>query len=174
MTRRGSSSAACSRSLIPDNASAIVADADAVNPRFTAGWLDYAQALRVRHRRRRGSARRKTSHGWNGPCSTCAATSSAGEDFTRPGGRPGRSPRLVRAHGRDADPRHDPGPARRRCSPSGRQGCCCRRPDRYDVPLFSVVKVHRDFHVEVGPGAVLGPDQLPGQTPATPAPTRRW
>src|SRR5215831_18567055 len=29
--------------LIPNNASAIVADADAVNPRFTAGWLDYAQ-----------------------------------------------------------------------------------------------------------------------------------
>ena len=29
--------------LIPDNASAIVTDADAVNPRFTAGWLDYAQ-----------------------------------------------------------------------------------------------------------------------------------
>ena len=29
--------------LIPDNASAIVADADVVNPRFTAGWLDYAQ-----------------------------------------------------------------------------------------------------------------------------------
>ena len=29
--------------LIPDNASAIVADADPVNPRFTAGWLDYAQ-----------------------------------------------------------------------------------------------------------------------------------
>jgi len=29
--------------LIPDNASAIVAGADAVNPRFTAGWLDYAQ-----------------------------------------------------------------------------------------------------------------------------------
>jgi len=30
--------------LVPDNASAIVAGADAVNPRFTAGWLDYAQA----------------------------------------------------------------------------------------------------------------------------------
>jgi transposase len=29
--------------LVPDNAAAIVADADAVNPRFTAGWLDYAQ-----------------------------------------------------------------------------------------------------------------------------------
>ncbi len=30
--------------LIPDNAPAVVADADAVNARFTAGWLDYAQA----------------------------------------------------------------------------------------------------------------------------------
>jgi len=29
--------------LVPDNAAAIVAGADAVNPRFTAGWLDYAQ-----------------------------------------------------------------------------------------------------------------------------------
>jgi hypothetical protein len=29
--------------LVPDNASAIVADADAVNPRFTVGWLDYTQ-----------------------------------------------------------------------------------------------------------------------------------
>ena len=29
--------------VVPDNASAIVSDADAVNPRFTAGWLDYAQ-----------------------------------------------------------------------------------------------------------------------------------
>ena len=29
--------------LIPDNASAIVADADAVNPQFTTGWLDYSQ-----------------------------------------------------------------------------------------------------------------------------------
>jgi transposase len=29
--------------VIPDNMSAIVAGADAVNPRFTLGWLDYAQ-----------------------------------------------------------------------------------------------------------------------------------
>lgn len=29
--------------LVCDNASAIVADADAVNPRFTVGWLDYTQ-----------------------------------------------------------------------------------------------------------------------------------
>ena len=31
------------RVLVPGNASPVVADADAVNPRFTAGWLDYAR-----------------------------------------------------------------------------------------------------------------------------------
>jgi hypothetical protein len=30
--------------LVPDNMSPIIADADPVNPRFTVGWLDYAQA----------------------------------------------------------------------------------------------------------------------------------
>jgi hypothetical protein len=30
--------------LVPDNVSAIVAAADTVNPRFTAGWLDYGRA----------------------------------------------------------------------------------------------------------------------------------
>src|SRR5258706_480841 len=29
--------------LIPDNVKAIVAEADPINPRFTAGWLDYVQ-----------------------------------------------------------------------------------------------------------------------------------
>jgi transposase len=29
--------------LMPDNMSAIVAHADSVNPRFTVGWLEYAQ-----------------------------------------------------------------------------------------------------------------------------------
>src|SRR5438552_6871662 len=33
----------CFKVLVPDNLSPVVADADAVNPRFTVGWLDYAQ-----------------------------------------------------------------------------------------------------------------------------------
>jgi transposase len=44
------------RVLVPDNLSPVIADADPVNPRFTLGWLDYAQArgfhtdpARVRH-----------------------------------------------------------------------------------------------------------------------------
>src|SRR5258706_5737385 len=57
--------------VIPDNASPIVADADAVNPRFTAGWLDYAQhcgfatdAARVRSPKDKGLASHCTS--WAG------------------------------------------------------------------------------------------------------------
>jgi hypothetical protein len=30
--------------LVPDSMSPIIADADPVNPTFTVGWLDYAQA----------------------------------------------------------------------------------------------------------------------------------
>src|SRR6266852_1490146 len=46
------------RVVVPDNMSPVVADADAVNPRLTREWLEYAQArgfvtdpARVRHRR---------------------------------------------------------------------------------------------------------------------------
>ena len=38
------------RVLIPDNLSPVIADADPVNPRFTDGWLDYAQARGFQHR----------------------------------------------------------------------------------------------------------------------------
>ncbi len=49
--------------LIPDNLKAVVTDADAVNPRLSTGWLDYAQhagfgtdPARVRRRKRKGSS----------------------------------------------------------------------------------------------------------------------
>jgi hypothetical protein len=73
--------------LIPDNAPAIVADADAVNPRFTAGWLDYAQhcgfvtdAARVRSPKDKGLSSHCTS--WAGSGSYCFGR------FLLPGGRP--------------------------------------------------------------------------------------
>jgi hypothetical protein len=54
--------------LVPDNMSAIVAHADSVNPRFTVGWLEYAQArgfltdpARVAHPQDKGLASRCTS-----------------------------------------------------------------------------------------------------------------
>ena len=110
--------------LIPDNASAIVADADPVNPRFTAGWLDYAQhcgfatdAARVRSRR--------TSRGWSGPCSTCAGTSSP---VSTPRGCPlPRRPRRCGARTwRGCVSTALSPPARRRCSPSMKPVRCCR------------------------------------------------
>ena len=36
--------AGCSAVLVPDNMSPVVAKADAVNPRLTREWLEYAQA----------------------------------------------------------------------------------------------------------------------------------
>jgi hypothetical protein len=36
-------------------------------------------------------------------------------------------------------------------------------PDRYDVPVFTTVKVHRDFHVEVGRALYSAPQHLLGR-----------
>jgi transposase len=76
------------RVLVPDNASAIVADADAVNPRFTAGWLDYMQA--------RGfvtDAARVRSPKDKALSSHCTSWDASGRSYglgwlRRPGGRP--------------------------------------------------------------------------------------
>ena len=114
--------------LVPDNASAVVADADAVNPRFTAGWLDYAQArgfvtdaARVRSPKDKPKVERAVQY--------VRGNFFAGEDFTGLAGA-----QRKREHGA----RTWPGsastapfrPARRRCSPSTRPGCCCRCPRR--------------------------------------------
>ena len=40
--------------LIPDNMKPIVAKADATNPRFTVGWLEYAHIPRLYHRPHQG------------------------------------------------------------------------------------------------------------------------
>ena len=90
--------------LVPDNMKPIVARADAVNPQFTVGWLEYAQArgfvtdpARVAHPR--------TSHGSSGRSSTCAETSSPVRNSSiwpmrRPAPRPGaRDKAGQRIHG---------------------------------------------------------------------------
>ena len=73
--------------LVPDNMSAIVAQADAVNPRFTVGWLDYAQArgfltdpARVAHPQDKGLASYCTSWGgWDVNSFSQRAALSGGE-----------------------------------------------------------------------------------------------
>ena len=122
--------------VVPDNASAIVADADAVNPRFTAGWLDYAQhcgfatdAARVRSPKDKPRVERTVQY--------VRGNFFAGEDFAGlPGAQPARRSGARALPGRGSTARSRP--ARPRCSRSARlpsllpvagpMTCRCSRP----------------------------------------------
>jgi hypothetical protein len=146
--------------LIPDNASAIVADADAVNPRFTAGWLDYAwhcgfttDAARVRSPKDKPKVERAVQY--------VRGNFFAGEDFV------GLSQAQARA---EAWCRNTAG--------MRIHGTIQARPAEvfaeheaavllplsmpYDVPVFTRVKVHRDFHVEVSRALYSAPQDYLG------------
>jgi transposase len=147
--------------LIPDNASAIVADADAVNPRFTVGWLDYAQArgfatdaARVRSPKDKPRVERAVQY--------VRGNFFAGEEF------PGLSSAQARAEAWCAD-----------VAGMRVHGTIQARPAEvfaeheaaallplpahpYDVPVFTRVKVHRDFHVEVGRALYSAPKEYLG------------
>jgi transposase len=148
--------------LVPDNASAIVASADAVNPRFTAGWLDYAQArgfatdaARVRSPKDKPRVERNVQY--------VRGNFFAGEDFA------GLADAQARA---EAWCRQTAG--------MRIHGTTCARPaevfaaseaplllaapgEPYDVPVFTRVKVHRDYHVEVARSLYSAPGQYLGQ-----------
>src|SRR5580693_10310898 len=129
------------RVLVPDNASAIVAGADAVNPRFTAGWLDYAQArgfvtdaARVRSPKDKPKVERAVQY--------VRGNFFAGEHFAG----------LSDAHARAAEvfAEHE-------------AGALLPPPvEPYDVPVFTRVKVHRDFHVEVARALYSAPKEYLG------------
>jgi transposase len=136
------------RVLIPDNMGAIVAQADAVNPRFTAGWLDYAQhcgfatdPARVRHAKDKPRVERTVQYVRN--------NFFAGERFVDLADAQARAELWCaqragqRIHGtthaRPAEVFAEQEAALLLPSPAG-----------YDVPIFKTVKVHRDLHVEVG------------------------
>ena len=146
--------------LIPDNASAIVADADPVNPRFTAGWLDYAQhcgfatdAARVRSPKDKPRVERAVQY--------VRGNFFAGEHFT--GLSPARAAAEVwckdvagmRIHGTIAAR-----PAQ--VFAEHEAGALLSLPVPYDVPVFAKVKVHRDFHVEVGRALYSAPKEYLG------------
>ncbi len=148
------------RVLVPDNASAIVADADAVNPRFTAGWLDYAQhcgfatdAARVRSPRDKPRVERVVQY--------VRGNFFAGEGFAGLAEAQAqaeawcRDTAGMRIHGtiaaRPAEvfAQHEAGMLLPLSLP-------------YDVPVFSRVKVHRDFHVEIGRALYSAPQEYLG------------
>lgn len=141
--------------LIPDNASAIVADADAVNPRFTVGWLDYAQhcgfatdAARVRSPKDKPRVERCVQY--------VRGNFFAGEEFVDLADAQVRAEKWCqqtageRIHGTLAAR-----PAE--VFTEHEATALLPVPDPYDVPIFTRVKVHRDFHIEVGKALYSAP-----------------
>ena len=149
--------------LIPDNMSAIVAQADSVNPRFTVGWLEYAQSrgfatdpARVAHPQDKPRVERMVQYVRN--------NFFAGEDFTDLADAQDRAQVWcaqkagLRIHGTTcAQPAvvfADREAAALLAAPTG----------RYAVPVYAEVKVARDYHVQLAKALYSIPHHLRGQT----------
>jgi len=151
----------CFKVLIPDNLKAVVTAADAVNPRFSTGWLDYAQHVgfatdpaRVRTPQDKPRVERAVQYVrgnfWAGE--TFLDLDQAQERVTvwcseRAG---------MRIHGTIAAR-----PAE--MFEEVEASCLLPVPVSYDVPRFTRVKVHRDFHVEVARALYSLPQEWIGQ-----------
>jgi len=148
--------------LVPDNMSPIVADADPVNPTFTVGWLDYAQArgfgtdpARVRSPRDKPRVERTVQF--------VRENFFRGEDFADLADAQRRVEQWcsttagLRVHGTTAQR-----PAEHFAA--AEQALLLPGPvERYDVPIFATPKVARDLHIEVARGLYSVPGELIGQ-----------
>jgi transposase len=149
------------RVLIPDNMSAIVAQADAVNPRFTAGWLDYAQhcgfvtdPARVRHAKDKPRVERTVQY--------VRSSFWAGEQFVDLADAQTRA--VAWCVGRAGQRVHGTTQERPAQVFADREvAVLLPVPAGYDVPVFKTVKVHRDFHIEVGRALYSVPKVYIGQ-----------
>jgi transposase len=147
--------------LIPDNLKPVIAAADAVNPRFTQGWLDYAghagfltDPARVRSPKDKPRVERVVQYVrrnfWDGETFTdlksaqrAAVTWCAHTAGTRIHGSTCARPVEVFT--------------------AEEQALLLAVPDSYDMPVFKAVKVHRDFHAEVARALYSLPEQWIGQ-----------
>ena len=147
--------------LIPDNMSAIVADADPVNPKLTVGWLDYAQhcgfvtdTARVRHAKDKPRVERTVPY--------VRSNFWAGEAFLD---LPDAQHR-VRAWCAEVAGQRIHGTTQARPADvfaEQEAGLLLPIPAGYDVPLFRSCKVHRDFHLEIGKALYSVPKPFIGQ-----------
>ena len=136
------------RVLIPDNLKPVVADADAVNPRLSVGWLDYAQhagfvtdTARVRSPQDKPKVERVVQyvrgHFFAGDSFDTLqdAQAAATTWCTQTAG--------MRIHGTiNARPLE--------VFSDLEAVALLPVPPAYDVPLLRSVKVHRDHHIEIG------------------------
>src|SRR6266571_4601402 len=135
------------RVVVPDNMSPVVASADAVNPRLTREWLEYAQArgfvtdpARVRHPRDKPRAGAGVHY--------VQGNFFAGETFLDlADARPEMAAWLVVANARvHGSTRQVPAVV------FAAQEAPCLLPapaERYQVPYWAEVKVHVDYHIQV-------------------------
>lgn len=148
--------------LIPDNLKPVIAAADAVNPRFTQGWLDYAghvgfltDPARVASPKDKPRVERAVQYVrrnfWDGETFTSldqaqqAATAwCLGTAGTRIHGSTCARPLEVFT--------------------TAERALLLPAPGVYDVPVFKAVKVHRDFHAEVLKALYSLPEQWIGST----------
>jgi transposase len=148
------------RVLVVDNTSAIVVDADAVNPRLSVGWLDYAQhcgvatdTTRVAHPKDKPRVERAVQY--------VRGNFFAGERFVDLADAQARAEAWCRTvAGMRLHGTIQARPAEVFAEHEARH--LLPVPPAYDVPTFATVKVHRDHHVEVAkalysvPGGLLG------------------
>jgi len=148
--------------LVPDNMSPIVANADPINPTFTIGWLDYAQArgfvtdaARVRSPKDKPRVERIVQY--------VRGNFFAGEVFVDLADAQRRAVTWcsltagLRVHGTTAQrpAEHFAAAEAALLLPAPASG--------YDVPVFCTPKVGRDLHIEVGRALYSVPGELIGQ-----------
>ena len=148
------------RVLIPDNLKPVVIDADAVNPTLSVGWLDYAQHIgfgtdpaRVRSPQDKPRVERAVQY--------VRGNFWAGETFTDLADAQSR----VEAWCAERAGMRIHGTTQRRPAEMFIEletPCLLEVPEPYDVPTFTKVKVHRDFHVEVAKALYSVPEHLIG------------
>jgi transposase len=151
----------CFKVLIPDNLKAVVTNADAVNPQLSRGWLDYTQHVgcgtdpaRVRSPQDKPRVERAVQYVrgnfWAGESFTDLADAQARVEVWC------RERAGMRIHGTTAQRPVE-------MFTELETPCLLAVPAPYDVPVFTRVKVHRDYHVEVGKALYSIPEQWLGQ-----------
>jgi hypothetical protein len=149
------------RVLIPDNLSPVVVDADAINPKLTVGWLDYAQhcgfvtdTARVRHAKDKPRVERTVqyvrSSCWAGETfvDLTDAQTRARAWCTQVAGQ--RVHGTIQARPAEVFAEHE-------------AAVLLPVPECYDVPVFKTCKVHRDYHLEIGKALYSVPKVYIGQ-----------
>jgi hypothetical protein len=138
----------------------VVTDPDAVNPRLSSGWLDYTQhagfgtdPARVRRPQDKPRVERAVQY--------VRGNFFAGEEFVDLADAQVRAEKWCRetAGGRI----HGTTAARpAQMFAELEAPCLLPVPQAYDMPVFSRVKVHRDFHVEIARSLYSVPEHLLG------------